>query len=49
MYFEQNVNAKGVNPFSANPAKWSNTLKRIVWVCLTILWYLLLKGLNKIL
>ena len=32
------------NPFSVNPTKWSNTLKkfvgksrRIVWVCLTIL------------
>ena len=34
-----------INPLSANPTKWSNTLKqfvgfcrRIVWVCLTILW-----------
>ena len=34
-----------VNPLSANPAKWPNTLKQfvncyrqIVWVCLTILW-----------
>ena len=33
------------SPLSANPTKWSNTLKqlvgksqRIVWVCLTILW-----------
>ena len=33
------------NPLSANPTKWSNTLKpfvdscrRIVWVCLAILW-----------
>ena len=33
------------NPLSPNPTKWSNTLKqfignsrRIVWVCLTILW-----------
>ena len=35
----------GINPLTANLAKWSNTLKqfvgccrRIVWVCLTILW-----------
>ena len=35
----------GLNPLSANPTKRSNTLKqfvdccrRIVWVCLTILW-----------
>ena len=34
-----------INPLSANPTKWSNTLKqlldnsrRIVWVCLVILW-----------
>ena len=34
-----------LNPLSASPTKWSNTLKqfvaicrRIVWVCLTILW-----------
>ena len=36
-----------VNPLSANPTKWSNTLKQFVgpcfcrlifWVCLTILW-----------
>ena len=34
-----------VKPLSADPVKWSNTLKqfvsnsrRIVWVCLTILW-----------
>ena len=33
------------NPLGANPTKWSNTLRqfvgccrRIVWVCLTILW-----------
>ena len=39
-----------LNPLSANPTKWSNTLKtirpllrRIVWVCLTILWGWLLK------
>ena len=36
---------KSLNPLSANPTKWSVTLKqfvgfcwRIVWVCLTILW-----------
>ena len=30
-----------INSLSANPTKWSNTFKqfrRIVWVCLTILW-----------
>ena len=38
------------NPFSANPTKWSNKLnlsencRRIVWVCLTILWNWSLKG-----
>ena len=39
------------NPVSANPIKWSNTLKqflassrRIVWVCLTILWGWRLEG-----
>ena len=37
--------------FRANPTNWSNTLKqfvgksgRIVWVCLTFLWGLRLKG-----
>ena len=41
-----------VNALSANPTKWWNTVKqivgnsrRIVWVCLTILWGLALKGL----
>ena len=40
-----------INPLSANPTKWSNTLKqfvgnsrRIVCVCLTILWGPGLKG-----
>ena len=39
------------NPLSANPTKWSNTIKqfvsnsrRIVWVCLTILCGCCLKG-----
>ena len=39
------------NPLGANPTKWSNTLKqfvsnsrRIVWVCLIILWGWRLKG-----
>ena len=39
------------DPLSANPTKWLNTLKkfvdinrRIVWVCLNILWGLALKG-----
>ena len=34
-----------LNPLSANPTRWSNTLKqfvgccrRVVWVCLTVLW-----------
>ena len=38
-------------PLSANPLKWSNTLKqfvgnnrRVVWVCLTIMWGWHLKG-----
>ena len=40
-----------LNPLRANPTKWSNTFKqfvsccrRIVWVCLTILWGWRLKG-----
>ena len=40
-----------VNPLITNPRKWSNIFKqfvgcyrRIVWVCLTILWCWLLKG-----
>ena len=40
-----------INPFSANPTKWSNTLKQfvgdsgqIVSVCLTILWGWCSKG-----
>ena len=40
-----------VNPLSADPTKWSNTLKQfvgnsqqIVWMCLTILWNWRLKG-----
>ena len=40
-----------LNSLSANPTKWSSTLKqfvgnsrRIVWVCLTILWGWRLKG-----
>ena len=40
------------NTLSAKPTKWSNTLKqfvgrirRMVWVCLTILWDWRLKGL----
>ena len=32
-----------VNILSANPKKWSNTLKQ-VWVCLAILWSWCLKG-----
>ena len=43
--FVSTWNKRKVNPLSANPTKWSNTLKqfvgnsrRIVWVCLTILW-----------
>ena len=45
------VKVNDVNPLSANPTKWSNTLKqfvgktwRIVWVCSTILWCWHLKG-----
>ena len=44
-----------LNPLSANPTKWSNTLKqfvgnsrrivrRIVWACLTVLWNWRLNG-----
>ena len=40
-----------INPLNAKPTKWSNTLKQfvgnsrqIVWVRLTILWGLRLKG-----
>ena len=40
-----------INPLSANPTKWSNTLtqfidncRQTVWVSLTILWYWRLKG-----
>ena len=43
-----------INPLSANPTNWSNTLKqlvgccwRTVWVCLTILWDWHLKGQHK--
>ena len=42
-----------VNSLSANPIKWSNTLKQFVdfcrqiaWVCLSILWGLVFKGLT---
>ena len=42
---------KSLDPLSASPIKWSNILKqfvgnsrRIVWVCLTILWGWRLKG-----
>ena len=46
-----NAHYENVIPLSANPFKWSNTIKgfvgnswRIVWVCLTILWVWRLKG-----
>ena len=46
-----NVGIQMFNPLSVSPSKWSNTLKqfignsrRIVWVCLTILWVWRLKG-----
>ena len=52
--YDQKVNAQNhwnFNPLSANFTKWSNTLKhfvgnsrRIVWVCLNILWDWCLKG-----
>ena len=45
---------KIINPLSANPTKWLNTLRqfidfgrRIVWVCWTILWGWCLKGQGK--
>ena len=44
-----------LNPLSANPTKWSSTIKqfvgfcrRIIWVCLTILWGWHLKGFREI-
>ena len=46
-----NIMTQCLDPLSANPAKWSNRhrqfvgkSKRIVWVCLTILWVWRLKG-----
>ena len=43
--FTHHALSEHLNPLSTNPTKWSNTLKqfvgffrRIVWVCLTILW-----------
>ena len=51
----QEINVFLIDPLTANPTKWSNTLKTIRWllqkncrVCLTILWGLLLKGYDKI-
>ena len=48
---KQCTKTKAFNPLSANPTKWSNTLKqfidksqKIVWVCVAILWGWLLKG-----
>ena len=45
------ADSESINPLSANPTKWSNTLKiivsccqLIVWVCLTILWGWYVKG-----
>ena len=45
------MNWVNTNPLSANPTKWSTTLKQfggccrqIVWICLTILWGWFLKG-----
>ena len=35
---------KYLNPLSANPTKWSKTLKQFVCLCLTILWGWRLKG-----
>ena len=38
-YDEPSISVKCFNPLSANPTKWSNTLKQFVGrVCLTILW-----------
>ena len=46
-----NIMTQCLDPLSANPTKWSNRhrqfvgkSKRIVWVCLTILWVWRLKG-----
>ena len=53
---EWNICLKWINPLSPNLSKWSNTLnqlvgssRRIVCVCLTILWDWCLKGYRKIL
>ena len=42
---ENSLDTNSFNPLNVNPTKWSNTFKqflgksrRIVWVCLTILW-----------
>ena len=39
---DENFNFSRVNPLSAHPRKWSNTL--ILFECLTILWGWRLKG-----
>ena len=51
----QNTLQKHVNPLSANLTKWLNTFKqfvgfyrRVVWVCLTILWGWCVKALENI-
>ena len=51
IYFTDRYMKDFINTLSANPTKWSNTLKQfvgcfrqIVWVCLTILWVWCLKG-----
>ena len=47
------VGLENLNPLSANPAKWPNTLKQFVgklptnWVCLAIFVKLALKGLSS--
>ena len=51
IYIFKNAKKYNANPLSANPTKWSNTLKQfvgfyrqIVWVCLAILRDWRLKG-----
>ena len=42
--FASDIGIKVINPLSANPTKWSNAFKQIVWKCLTIMWDWRLKG-----
>ena len=37
-FFDSKLKPKIIRIYSNNFTKWSNTLKQVVWVCLTILW-----------